>query len=150
VRAEAHPPLAPVAPAVADGFDDVEDGAGTSAAPAAPVTCEQVAAVLPGTPDLLLVDPAARAHVRACPRCQADLDVYRRLRAALARLRAERVDPGPEAVDAALAAVHAGLRSARRLRRVAYGALGGLAAATAGAAGAWITVSRARRGHLAG
>jgi hypothetical protein len=102
----------------------------------------------PGT-----LDRAARRHVQACLRCQADLVQHRRVLRALRALRTDVLEPAPGLVTEVLAHIEeAGERHAIRSlltgRRAAY--IGGLAAATAaaGAAGAVVLVTRTRSRRL--
>jgi len=119
----------------------------------ADVTCESVAAVLPGIVDGHdVADAPTHAHVEACLRCQAELAQYRRLLRALHQLRTQVLAPAPGALAELFTALNAeGEQRAMRFllsgRKVAY--VGGIAAATAGAAGAAILVAtRARHRRL--
>jgi hypothetical protein len=117
----------------------------------APVTCLDVAERLAGAVDgALSLDPAARAHVEGCGRCQAEVAADHRLRLALRRLRSQMSDPAPGLLDDLLAAVDGqGPRRPGRWsghgRRVAY--VGGVAAAAtaAGVGGAMVLANRSRR-----
>ena len=117
------------------------------------VTCESVAAALPGIVDgLVVADLDLRRHVDVCLRCQAELAQYRKLLKALHQLRTEVLEPAPGLLtDILLTLEAAGERRAMRFlltgRRAAY--VGGIAAATAaGAAGAIVLASRARHRKL--
>jgi hypothetical protein len=117
------------------------------------VTCESVAAALPGIVDgLVVADLDLRRHVDVCLRCQAELAQYRKLLKALHQLRTEMLEPAPGLLtDIFLTLEAAGERRAMRFlltgRRAAY--VGGIAAATAaGAAGAIVLASRARHRKL--
>ena len=127
--------------------------------PARRLTCEEVAAALPGIVDGN--DPADRRvqhHVASCLRCQAELVHYRRLLRALRQLRVDYLEPAPGLLSGILATIEeAGERGAIRSllsgRRAAY--IGGVAVAAtaAGAAGTIVLVTRAsarRRMPLAG
>ena len=114
-----------------------------------PVTCESVAAALPGIVDgLAVADLDLRRHVDVCLRCQAELAQYRKLLRALHQLRTEVLEPAPGLLADILVSLEAAgeRRAMRHLlsgRRAAY--VGGIAAATAaGAAGAIVLASRAR------
>lgn len=112
------------------------------------LTCDELAELLPAAAEAGSLGVAARAHLRGCGRCRAEAATYERLRHRLAGLRADRVDPGPDLLDAVLEAVR---RRRRRRSQMAYlGAAGGLAAASAGVAGALMSLARARRHRLAG
>jgi len=116
------------------------------------VTCESVAAILPGVIDgNERADRRVRKHVDSCLRCQAELVQYRKLLKALRQLRTEVLEPSPGMLSSILAGLEeAGERGAIRSllsgHKAAY--LGGLAVATAaaGAAGAIIVVTRRRGG----
>jgi hypothetical protein len=117
------------------------------------VTCESVAAALPGIVDgLVVADLDLRRHVDVCLRCQAELAQYRKLLKALHQLRTEVLEPAPGVLTDILVTLEAaGERRAMRFlltgRRAAY--VGGIAAATAaGAAGAIVLASRARHRKL--
>lgn len=113
--------------------------------------CEQVADRLADVADgRPLLDGAARDHVGACLRCQAEMVQYRRMLRALRALRTEVLEPAPSQVTDVLAAVTAmgeqrAIDGLLRGRRVVY--VGGLAAAaaTAAAGGALVLASRSRR-----
>ena len=117
------------------------------------VTCESVAAALPGIVDgLAIADLDLRRHVDVCLRCQAELAQYRKLLRALHQLRTEVLEPAPGLLTDILVNLEAaGERRAMRFlltgRRAAY--VGGIAAATAaGAAGAFVLATRARHRKL--
>ncbi len=117
------------------------------------VTCDSVAAALPGIVDgVTVADLDLRRHVDVCLRCQAELAQYRKLLKALHQLRTEVLEPAPGLVSDILVNLEAaGERRAKRFlltgRRAAY--VGGIAAATAaGAAGAIVLASRARHRRL--
>ena len=117
------------------------------------VTCESVAAALPGIVDgLAVADLDLRRHVDVCLRCQAELAQYRKLLKALHQLRTEVLEPAPGLLTDILVNLEAaGERRAMRFlltgRRAAY--VGGIAAATAaGAAGAIVLATRARHRRL--
>lgn len=118
--------------------------------------CDAVAEQLARADDLTAegraLDDTTQAHVGRCLRCQAEVVQHRKLRRALAALRAE-VREAPPALLTELLAVldehegHRPLRSAVSGRRVAY--VGGIAVATvAGAAGAIALAARSRRRPL--
>lgn len=120
--------------------------------------CEQLADDLAASGgDPAGLDDAARGHVGACLRCQADLVQHRRMLRTLRALRTDLLEPSPGLVTDVLAHIeeageHHAVRSLLTGRRAAY--IGGLAAATAaaGAAGALVlaTRTRGRRLPLAG
>lgn len=117
------------------------------------VTCESVAAALPGIVDgVAVADLELRRHVDVCLRCQAELAQYRKLLKALHQLRTEVLEPAPGLLADILVNLEAaGERRAMRFlltgRRAAY--VGGIAAATAaGAAGAFVLATRARQRKL--
>lgn len=120
----------------------------------APVTCDDLADVLPGVVDgSAEADRAQRRHVEQCLRCQAELAQHRKLLRAMRSLRTATDDAPPGLLVEILEQVgEAGERSAIRAaltgRRVAY--LGGIAAAAtaAGAGAAIVIVTRGRRGRL--
>ena len=127
--------------------------------PARRLTCEEVAAALPGIVDgKAEADRRVQQHVASCLRCQAELVHYRKLLRALRQLRTDYLEPAPGVLSGILANLEeAGERGAIRSllsgRRAAY--IGGVAVATAaaGAAGTIVLVSRAsarRRMPLAG
>lgn len=113
------------------------------------LTCEEVAAALPGIVDgNEPVDRRVEQHVGSCLRCQAELAHYRRLLRALRQLRTEYLEPGPGVLSGILAnlgdaAERGAIRSLLTGRRAAY--IGGVAVAAtaAGAAGTIMLVSRA-------
>jgi len=114
------------------------------------VSCDTVAAALPGIVDGLdVAELDLRRHVETCLRCQAELAQYRKVLRALHQLRTELLEPSPGLLPDILVALEAaGERGAMRFlltgRRAAY--LGGIAAATAaGAAGAIVLASRRHR-----
>ena len=112
------------------------------------VTCESVAAMLPGVIDgNERADRRVRRHVDSCLRCHAELVQYRKLLRALRQLRTEVLEPSPGLLSGILANLEeAGERGAIRSllegRRAAY--VGGIALATA-AAGAAGTIVLFRR-----
>jgi len=113
------------------------------------LTCEEVAAALPGIVDGNdEADRRVQHHVATCLRCQAELVHYRKLLRALRMLRTEYLEPAPGMLSSILANLEeAGERGAIRSllsgRRAAY--IGGVAVAAtaAGAAGTVVLVSRA-------
>jgi hypothetical protein len=117
------------------------------------VRCEDLSDLLAEVADgrafTAIAEPAARRHVEACLRCQADLVQYRKLLRALHNLRTEVLEPAPGLLPEILAHLEAAgerhaLRSMLTGRRLAYA--GGIAAAaTAGAAGAIILASRGKK-----
>ncbi len=95
-----------------------------------------------------LVDPAVRAHVERCLRCQAEVVAYRRILRGLRSLRHEVVTPPPGALAAVLAALEAAdarhtTLAATWAARAAY--VGGITVAT-GAAGVLVWLGRRRLG----
>jgi hypothetical protein len=114
------------------------------------VRCEQVADVLADAAEgAITLEPAARAHVDQCLRCQAEVVQYRKLLRSLRAMRIQVLEPAPGLVPEILAYIEeAGERRALRElldgRKAAY--LGGLAAATAaGVGGAIVIASRSKR-----
>jgi anti-sigma factor RsiW len=113
------------------------------------LTCEEVAAALPGIVDgNEEADRRVQHHVATCLRCQAELVHYRKLLRALRQLRTEYLEPAPGVLSSILANLEeAGERGAIRSllsgKRAAY--IGGMAVAAtaAGAAGTVVLVSRA-------
>ena len=113
------------------------------------LTCEEVAAALPGIVDgNEPIDHRVEQHVASCLRCQAELAHYRRLLRALRQLRTEYLEPGPGVLSGILpnlgeTAERGAIRSLLSGRRAAY--IGGVAVAAtaAGAAGTIVLVSRA-------
>jgi len=113
------------------------------------ITCDELAAALPGIVDGNdPVDRRVQQHVATCLRCQAELVHYRKLLRALRQLRTEYLEPAPGVLSGILANLEeAGERGAVRSllsgRRAAY--IGGVAVAAtaAGAAGTVVLVSRA-------
>ena len=112
--------------------------------------CDELADLLAEVGDgSAIADPASRAHVESCLRCQADLVQYRKLLRALHHLRTEVLEPAPGLVSDILAHVEAAgerhaVRSMLTGRRLAYA--GGIAAAaTAGAAGAILFATRGKK-----
>lgn len=119
----------------------------------ASVTCEAVAAALPGIIDgSAVADLPVHRHVESCLRCQAEVATYRKLLRVLHQLRTEVLEPTPGLLaDILVALESAGERRAVRHllggRRAAY--VGGIAAATAAGAGAALVLaSRARHRKL--
>lgn len=112
------------------------------------VTCDQVAAALPGIIDGDdVADLEVQRHVAACLRCQAELVQYRKVLRTLHQLRTEVLEPSPGLLPDILAAIEAAgeRRAMTHLlsgRRVAY--VGGIAAATAAGAAGAILANRAR------
>jgi hypothetical protein len=115
------------------------------------LTCEEVAAALPGIVDGN--DKAERRvqhHVATCLRCQAELVQYRRLLRGLRQLRTEFLEPAPGVLTSILASLEeageqGAIRSLLTGHRAAY--IGGVAVAATAAAGAGtlVLVSRASR-----
>lgn len=111
--------------------------------------CDDAARTLAELVDGAEVTPNARtAHIERCLRCQAELAQHRKLRRAMAGLRAQLLEPGPELLEQVLDAVEQAAanpgRSALQRNRAAY-----VAAATAAtAAGAVLLASRTRRTRL--
>ncbi len=113
--------------------------------------CDDAARTVAELADGAEVAPSARtAHIERCLRCQAELAQHRKLRRAMAGLRAHVIDPGPELLDQVLVAVEQAAaapgRSALHRSRAAYVAAATATAATA--AGAVLLASRTRRTRL--
>jgi hypothetical protein len=116
------------------------------------VSCDQVAAALPGIVDGAdVADLDVQRHVAACLRCQAELVQYRKVLRTLHQLRTEVLEPAPGLLPDILAAIEAAgeRRAMHHLlngRRVAY--VSGIAAATAAGAAGAILANRARHRRL--
>lgn len=113
--------------------------------------CDDAARTLAELVDGVEVTPNARtAHIERCLRCQAELAQHRKLRRAMAGLRAQLLEPGPELLEHVLEAVEQAAanpgRSALQRNRAAYVAAATATAATA--AGAVLLASRTRRTRL--
>jgi hypothetical protein len=115
-----------------------------------PVSCTEVAAVLPAILDRESEAPAALVrHVQSCLTCQAELARYRRVLRLLHQLRSAEVTPPPGVVSEVLAALEE-VASRRMIgslltgRRMAYGAAF-LSAGAATAALVALAVAKGRR-----
>jgi anti-sigma factor RsiW len=119
--------------------------------PARRLTCEEVAAALPGIVDGNdTADRRVQHHVATCLRCQAELVHYRRLLRALHQLRTEYLEPAPGVLTGILASLEevgeqGAIRSLLSGHRAAY--IGGVAVAATAAAGAGTLVLVSRASH---
>jgi anti-sigma factor RsiW len=115
------------------------------------LTCEEVAAALPGIVDGNdKADRQVEHHVATCLRCQAELVHYRKLLKALRQLRTEYLEPAPGVLSGILANLgevseQSAIRSLLSGRRAAY--IGGVAVAATAAAGAGTLVLVSRASH---
>ncbi len=115
--------------------------------------CDDAAPVLGDMVDLAGAGAAAgpeRDHIDRCLRCQAELAQHRKIRRAMAQMRRELAEPGPDLLDLLLASIDAAGpiptdRSLLSRHRTAYMAA---AATAATAAGAVVLASRSRRIRL--
>lgn len=110
--------------------------------------CERIAGSLPAlVDDPHLLDPDDRGHVEGCLRCQADLARYRRIRRAMAAMRAEPVPVDPSALSGVLERLEFAAERREHHRTVGRRAASfvGLAAATAAGVGGVLALATRRR-----